>query len=167
MVVETLLNKKLLTVLLMAATPAVMIGMFADSADAGRLKAQIYMTQEKIPRRLTEKDLLAFVRKHRTKRIEETKIAEIKDRSWKSNLVIAFNGVLGALEFELVFYDIQKGVRILVERQSILVNNQNQKTYVERLNLKRPLYKPNRQLELVVEVRRQVAGRLRFSTQGE
>jgi len=146
---------------------AAVLTLYNRSAEAALLKATIFMTQEKIPRKISEKELIEFVKKNQTKRLEETKESTVKDRMWKASVLITFKYPLDALEFDLVFYDIQKGVRILVERRSTLLSKGGQKTYLERIKLKRPKYEPNRKMELAVEVKRAEVGRFKFSIAGE
>ena len=43
------------------------LGTFARPAEAGGLKAQVYLTQAQIPRGLSEKALLGFARGHNAK----------------------------------------------------------------------------------------------------
>jgi hypothetical protein len=146
---------------------AAVFTLYNRPAEAVMLKAKITMTQEKIPRKISEKELIAFVKKHQTKRLEETKESNVKERMWKADVLILFNYPIDALEFDLVFYDIQKGVRIMVERRSTLLNKRDQKTYLERIKLRRPQYKPNRKMELTVEVKRAEVGRFKFTIAGE
>ncbi|MBN1652822.1 MAG: hypothetical protein JXA30_03520 [Deltaproteobacteria bacterium] len=160
-------KKKVVEAMAVIVVLTAFFALFSRSAEAGLLKAKIYMTQEKIPRKLSEKELIDFVKKHQTQRIDESKESKVKDRSWQANVLIAFNSPLGALEFDLVFYDIQKGVRVLVDRQNTLLSERAQKTYLQKINLKRPRYQPNRKMELAIEVNRAEVGRFKFTTAGE
>ena len=167
MEVQKLTKRKVAATVALTVAFTVLFALFYQSAEARPSKAKIYMTQEKIPRKLTEKELVAFVKKHQTKRLEETKDSNIKKRIWKANVVFAFKRPLGAMEFDLVFYEIKRGVRILVERRNTLLNDSTQKTYLEKIKLRRPSYKPNRKMVLAVEVNRAEVGRFKFSTIGE
>jgi len=151
----------------LAAALALVVGLRATPAEAGRLKAQVYLTQSQIPKRLTEKGLIGFARRHRTKRLRETQDAKLKDRQWKAHMVIAFNGPPNDLEYQVLFYDIHDGPRRLVEDMSTFVNDRNQKTYLQKIALKRPRFKPNRNMELVVVVRRQEVTRMEFGVIGQ
>lgn len=166
MLLETQLKKTPVCVIALSVTLATIFGVFLHSAEAAQLRAKIYLTQESIPRNLPEKELVAFANKHQAKSIAETNESEIKQRRWIATLVIAFNAPPGELEYEMAFYEVQNGIRILAETQSVLLSDRVQKTYVQRINLKRPLYKPNRDMELVVRIRQQDVGRLRFRVVG-
>lgn len=136
------------------------------TADARRLKAKIYLTQSKIPRKLSEKALIRFARRHSNRRLRETS-GELKNRSWKANMVVAFNAPVDDLEFQVLFYDIHDGPRRFVQNLSTFVSNRNEKTFVQPIVLPRPDFKPNRNMELVVTVRRQEVGRMKFAMVGE
>lgn len=136
-------------------------------AEAVRLRARVYITQAKIPRKISEKGLIGFARRHNTRRLQETQDEKLKDRKWKANMVIVFNAPPGDLEYQVLFYDIHDGPRRLVEDMSTFVNDRKQKTYLQKISLKRPRFKPNRNMELVVVVRRQEVGRMKFGVLGQ
>ena len=142
-------------------------GLAAETAGAIRLKAKVYIVKEKVPRGLGDKELVAFARKNQVKQIEESGKGAVKERRWRAYVVVVFNAPPGRLEYEMAFYDVQKGLRILVERHSILLSSSDEKNYVQRLVLKRPKYKPNRRMELVVAVGGQEVGRVKFKLVGE
>jgi hypothetical protein len=50
---------------------------------------------------------------------------------------------------------------------STMINKRNEKTFVQQISLDRPPFKPNRQMELVVTVKRAEVGTLRFGVLGE
>jgi hypothetical protein len=160
-------QKKLVGVLALSIAVVLGFSLYFETAHAGRLQAKVFLTQEPIPRRLSEKDLLDFIKKHQTQKIDESKESNVKERSWTANLIIAFNGSPDTLEFDLVFYDVQKGVRVFVDRQNSLLNDKNQKTYVDKIKLKRPMYQANRKMEVAVVVKQAEVGSLKFSTIGE
>ena len=160
-------RKRLAWIISFAVALALIIGLRANPAEAGRLKAQVYLTQAKIPKRLTEKGLIRFARGHRAKLLRETQDAKLKDRKWKAHLVIAFNAPPNDLEYQVLFYDIHDGPRRLVEDMSTFVNDRSQKTYLQKIALKRPRFKPNRNMELVVVVRRREVSRLKFGVVGQ
>jgi hypothetical protein len=49
----------------------------------------------------------------------------------------------------------------------VFVNNRNEKVFVQRFQLERHDFRPNRAMELVVTIRRQEVGRTRFELVGE
>ncbi|HEY2733503.1 MAG TPA: hypothetical protein VGI70_05940, partial [Polyangiales bacterium] len=154
------------TSLVLAAVALVSSALFVHSAEAGT-KAQVYLTQAKIPGGLTEKGLLGFARGNSMKLLHETTDSEVKARKWKANLVVSFSHAVDDMEFTVLFYDIQDGPRRFVEDMSTMVNNRNEKTFVQPLTLSRPTFKPNRQMELVVTVKREEVGTLKFGVLGE
>jgi len=140
---------------------------YASVAEAGKLKASVYIVQTKIPNKLSEKGLLSFARSHNSKRLVETQQPKLDDRSWDANLVISFNQAPGDLEFQVLFYDIHDGPRRLVEDLSTFVNDRTQRTYLQKISLGRKRFKPNRNMELVVVVRHEEVARLKFGVLGQ
>jgi len=140
----------------------------AGSVDAQRLRAQVFITQRAIPRRLTERGLVRFARSHNARRLQETTDAPIPERKWLANMVTSFNRAPGDLEFQVLFYDLEGGARRFIgPPMSTFVNNRDERTFVQRLRLERPTFKPNTRMELVVTVRRTEVGRRRFELIGE
>lgn len=142
--------------------------LFVHPASAGGgLKATAYLTQAKIPPGMTEKGLLGFARSNSQKFLRESTDEEVKKRKWKANLVVSFSRAVDDMEFQILFYDIQDGPRRFIEDMSTMVNKRTEKTFVQPISLSRPTFKPNRSLELVVTVKRQEVGTLKFAVQGE
>ena len=136
-------------------------------AQAAGLKAQVYLVQTKIPNKLTEKALIAFARRNANKLLRETTDAPVKERKWQADMVVSFNAPVNDMEFQVLFYDIHDGPRRFVNDMSTMVNDRSQKTFVQKVTLPRPSFKPNRQMELVVTVKRAEVGRLKFGVVGE
>lgn len=137
-------------------------------AEAQRgLRAQIYLTQARIPRTLSERGLIRFARGHRARQLRESSEAELNDRKWRANAVFAFNRPPGDLEFHALFYDVEGGVRNFVREMSVFTSDREQKTVLHRLSLPRPTFRPNRRMEMVVTVRRQEVGKTTFTVVGE
>ncbi len=136
-------------------------------AEAARLKAKVFLTQARLPKKVSEKGLIAFARRNRAKLLREDKKGEVKKRKWKAEMVISFNRSVGDLEFQVLFYDIHDGARRFVEDMVTFVSDRSQKTFVQKVTLRRPEFKPNRNMELVVTVKRQEVGRLKFGVLGE
>jgi len=151
---------------LAACACLVVLGAVAPPAEAGGLKAQIYLTQAQIPHGLSEKALLGFARGHNVKLLQET-TGDIKTRKWKANLVVSFSAPVDDMEFTVLFYDVHDGPRRFVEDMSTMVSNRKDKTFVQTISLPRPAFKPNRNMELVVTVRRAEVARLKFGVVGE
>lgn len=153
--------------LVISALGVLITALFVHPVEAGGLKANLYITQAKIPSGLSEKGLLGFARGNSMKLLHETTDAEVKSRKWKANLVVSFNKAVDDMEFTVLFYDIQDGPRRFVEDMSTMVNNRNEKTFVQPITMSRPTFKPNRQMELVVTVKREEVGKLKFGVLGE
>jgi hypothetical protein len=140
---------------------------FVPAAGAQRLRATVYVTQAAIPRGLTEKALIGFARGHQARIMNETTEAEIPSRHWTGNMVISFNTPPGDLEYHALFYDVTDGARQFINDMSIYVSDRDQRTYVQRLNLARPQFRPNRRLEAVITVSHAEVGTLRVELRGE
>ncbi len=139
----------------------------AALAQRGGLRATVYVTQTALARTLSERALLGFARGHQSRIMDETREENLAERHWNGNLVIAFSAPPGDMEFHGIFYDITTGTQTFVDDMSIYVSDRNQRTYVQRLNLQRPRFRPNKRMELVVTVRRNEVGRVRFDLRGE
>ena len=81
--------------------------------------------------------------------------------------MVSFSQPVNDMEFQVLFYDIQDGPRRFIEDMSTMINDRKQKTFVSPISLSRPTFKPNRQLELVVTVKRQEVATLKFGVMGE
>jgi hypothetical protein len=136
-------------------------------AEAGSMKASVFMTQAKLPTGLSEKALIGFAQKNHQKLLHETTSEPVKERKWLATMVISFSRPVDDMEFTVLFYDVQDGPRRFVDDMGVMVNKKTEKTYVQKLTLDRPKFKPNRQMELVVTVRREEVGRLKFGVLGE
>jgi hypothetical protein len=136
-------------------------------ASAASMKAQVFLTQAKIPTGLSEKALIGFARSNHQKLLHETKTDPVKERKWQASMVIAFSRPVDDMEFTILFYDVHDGPRRFVDDMSTMVNKKTEKTFVQRLTLDRPKFKPNRNMELVVTVKREEVGRLKFGVLGE
>jgi len=158
---------KLSMVVGFAATALLGTALFVQPVSAGGLKANVFLTQAKIPKGLTEKGLIGFARGNSQRFLRETDDSEVKQRKWKANMVVSFTGPVDDMEFTVLFYDVHDGPRRFVDEMSTMVNKRNEKTYVQPITLARPQFKPNRTLELVVTVKRAEVGRLKFAVQGE
>ena len=144
------------------------VGTLPQPADAQRrLRASLYLTQASVPRSLTEAALIRWARSHNTKIMNETTAEEIPARHWPGNLIIAFNAAPDDLEFHALFYDVEDGPRNLIDDMAIYIGDPDQETYVQRINLERPRFRPNRRIEMVVTVHHAEVGTLRFEVRGE
>jgi len=135
--------------------------------EAGGLKANVFLTQNKIPGGLTEAGLLGFVRSHKAARVRESSEAAIDERKFMAEMVTQFSAPPGDLEFHVLFYDIHDGSRQFVEDMATFIDDRKQKVFLQRVKLPRPRFKPNRRMELVVTVKRAEVGSLKFITDGE
>ncbi|HMI93487.1 MAG TPA: hypothetical protein VK509_19075 [Polyangiales bacterium] len=161
------MNRRILVSLLAATAVALTAFALAPIAEAASLKAQVYLVQAKIPSKLTEKALIGFARKNANKLLREATDAPVKERKWQAEMVISFSAPVNDMEFQVLFYDIQDGPRRFVNDMSTMVDDRTQKTFVQKVTLPRPSFKPNRQMELVVTVKRAEVGRMKFGVIGE
>lgn len=168
---HALLALAALSTLMVAIAGTALTAMLPDGAiphaEAQRLRAQVYVTQASIPRGLSEKALIGFGRGHQARTMSESSEAEIDQRKWLANMIVSFNAPPGDLEYHALFYDVTDGARNFVDDMAIYLNGRDQRTYVQRLNLQRPRFRPNRRYELVITVRRAEVGSTRFETRGE
>jgi hypothetical protein len=148
-----------LALLAMAASPVVV--------EAAGLKANVFLTQRKLPSAKSEKALMGFMRSNKTTRLVESTEAKLEERKFMAEMVTQFSGVPGDLEFHVLFYDIHDGARKFVEDMSTFIDDRKQKVFLQRIKLPRPRFKPNRRMELVVTVKRSEVGSLKFITDGE
>ncbi len=140
---------------------------FVPAASAQRLRATIYVTQAAIPRGLSEKALIGFARGHQARIMAETTEPDLAARHWMGNMVVSFNTPPGDLEYHALFYDVTDGARQFINDMSIYVSDRDQRTYVQRINLARPQFRPNRRLEMVVTVSHAEVGTSRLELRGE
>ena len=99
--------------------------------------------------------------------LTETTEEDLAARHWPGNLIVQFNAAPDDLEFHALYYDIEDGPRNFIDDMAIYVHDDSQRTYVQRINLERPRFRPNRRMEMVVTVRHEEVGTLRFETRGE
>lgn len=136
-------------------------------AEAQRLRAQVFLTQARIPNNLTERGLIGFARGHRAARLQESTEDDLNERKWYANAVFSFNHPPGDIEFHALFYDVEDGPRNFVREMSVFTADRAQRTVLHRLTLPRPTFRPNRRMEMVVTVRREEVGTARFELVGE
>ncbi|MCA9601495.1 MAG: hypothetical protein R3A78_11420 [Polyangiales bacterium] len=138
------------------------------AAARGGLRADIFLTQQKIPKNLNERGLIGFARSHASKILrEDTSNAKLEERFWKAEMVVAFSQPPGDLQYTVVFYDIHDGGRRFVSNMDSFISNRSQRTFLQKIKLPRPEFKPNRRMELVVTVKRQEMGTRKFDLAGE
>ena len=156
-----------LSALALVAASLSLFAALAPSAYAAGLKAQVYLVQAAVPRSGTEKALLGFARKNNARILREATDAEVKARKWNASLIVSFNQPVGDSEFTVLFYDIHDGPRRFVNDMATFVDDKKQKTFVQKVTLSRPTFKPNRNMELVVTVHRAEVGKHKFGLVGE
>jgi hypothetical protein len=143
------------------------LAVYPLAVQAGALKANVYLTQHKIPNGLTEKGLIGFANGHSAKRLQETTEEKIEERKFIAEMVTQFNQPPGDLEFHVLFYDITEGSRKFIEDMSTYIQDKKQRVYVNKIKLPRTRFKANRKMELVVTVKHTEVGSLKFIVDGE
>src|SRR5688500_801713 len=114
------------------------------AAAQGRLRAQIYLTQQQQPESIrSEQQLIAWARRGNARRLSEIRDAPLEERYWTANLVVSFNRPVDDLEFHVLYYDIHEGAPRFVDDMATMVSDRDQKTFVQRVRLRRPQFKPN------------------------
>lgn len=132
------------------------------------LTARVFLTQRQLPKQGSEAGLLGFLRRNSTKRLSESTEATLNERKWTAEMITSFSRPVDDLEFHVALYDITDGNEgHFLEDMSTYVNDRSQKTFVTRLRLRRPRFRPNRRMEGRVVVRRQQVGAFRFELIGE
>lgn len=139
----------------------------ASAQRGGRLRAQVFLTQQRVPGGLTERGLIGFGRRSNARILNETTEPQLNQRKWLANMILQFNQPPGDLEFHVLFYDVEDGPRRFVEDMSTFVNDRTQRTYVQPIRLPRPRFRPNRRYEMVVTVRRAEVATKAFGLAGE
>jgi hypothetical protein len=138
-----------------------------SSVCAQGLHAEIIPMQTKMPANI-KGNPLTFARAHKALKLNESKEAELNQRSWHVEFAIAFNKPPADSEISLLFYDVQDGPRRFMDSMSsYLQGGRTEKIFFQSVDLRRPKYKPNRKLEVVVTVRRQDVGSAKFGIVGE
>lgn len=156
-----------LSSLALAAAAALLVAALAPAAEAASLKAQVFLVQAAVPKAGTEKALIGFARSHNARILREATDADVKKRRWNASLIVAFNKPVDDTEFQVLFYDVHDGPRRFVNDMATFVNDRKQKTFVQKVSMPRPTFKPNRNMELVVTVRRAEVGKHKFGLVGE
>lgn len=160
-------SQKLSRFFIGAAALLVAASMSPRMVEAGALKANVFLTQHKIPNVNSESGLLGFVKSHKAVRLAETSEANLDERKFMADMVTQFNAPPGDLEFHVLFYDITDGARQFIEDMSTFIDDKKQKVFLQRIKLPRPRFKPNRRLELVVTVKRAEVGSTKVIVDGE
>lgn len=144
------------------------IAPLGEDADAqGRLRAQVWIVQGRMPRLPTQRALLGYARSHNARRLRETTDVPIPERRWQGHIITKFSRPLGDVQFTVLFYDVEQERRITGQPMDVFVNRRDETVFLQRFRLERRWFRPNRDMELVVTVRREEVGRRRFELVGE
>lgn len=145
---------------------ATVAGLSYERVEARALKVTVYLTQKRIPNPF-KGSLLNYAKKTHTRRLAESKETDLKERSWNAQVVLAFNAPPKEAEVTLLFYDIHES-RKFVESMSVFLSSaEGQKLFVQDIQLARSRFRPNRKMEMVVTVRKQEVGSLKFDVIGQ
>src|SRR6185295_6044152 len=88
--------------LLVVLALALAIGGLVPIAEAGALKAQVFLLQTKVPSKLTEKALIQFGHRNAMKLLRESNEANLKERTWTAEMIVAFNAPVNDMEFQVL-----------------------------------------------------------------
>lgn len=161
---NTVLSFTLARLLLVTLTLGALV---PSAAFAQGLRARVHIVPGRLPAGMSEQQLLAHARRAASSRLRESDEAELDERGWNAELVIQFNRAPNDTEFHVLFYDTQDDTPRFVEDLSVYVNDRRERTYVHRIRLRRPRFRPNRRMEMVVTVRRDEVARESFQLVGE
>ena len=141
---------------------------FGDAVAQAGQRAQVWIVQGALPRLPTQRALLGYARSHNARRVQEITDVPIPQRRWQGHLITKFRRPLGDVQFNVVFYDVEDGERRLAgQPMEVFVNRRDETVFVQRFQLQRRDFRPNRAMELVVTIRRQEVGHTRFELVGE
>lgn len=162
------LGAGLFALALAPSTPTDVFGVGPGVAEAQQ-RARVFITQARVPRNLSERGLIRFARGHNARRLREVDDVPLAERYWTGQMVTSFSRPVGDLEFAIHFHDItDRGERrFIAPALTTLVNDRDQKTFIQRLRLPRPQFRPNRRIELSILVRHHEVGTHRFELLGE
>ncbi|NLY93216.1 MAG: hypothetical protein GXY23_04225 [Myxococcales bacterium] len=143
---------------------------FAPSTAEGQgaNRAQIYVVQGRVPSTFSGKDgLIRFGRQNHRNVLQEVTDVPVKERSWIARLIVQFTRPLGDWEFGVYFFQVNGNTREFINSTSVHVNDRNERNFIQKLELKRPEFKPNTKIDLVLRVRGHEAGTRRVTLSGE
>ena len=119
------------------------------------------------PEQADREALIPFARSHANKILRETTDADLKARKWKGEMIVSFNAPVNDMEFQVLFYDVHDGPRRFVDDMSTMVNDRTRRRSSKRSRCRARMFKPNRNMEMVVTVKRAEVGRIKFGVVGE
>ncbi|MGB0678856.1 MAG: hypothetical protein ACPGUV_04260 [Polyangiales bacterium] len=134
-------------------------------------KARVYVVQKRIPRTLSERKLLRFAKTNRAKVLQEKKDKPIDERQWRAEMVLSFKRPPfgrrgGAQEFTVLFYDLERRQEF-IQDLVVMVPDPSQKTFVQKIRLKRPNFQPNHRIRMVVTLNRREVAEVELTLRGE
>jgi hypothetical protein len=138
-----------------------------DVAAQGGQRAQVWIVQGRMPRLPTQQALLGYARSHNARRLREIDDVPIPQRRWQGHIVTKFARPLGDVQFTILFYDVEEERRLTGQPMDVFVNRRDETVFLQRFRLEREWFRPNRDMELVVSIRRREVGRARFELVGE
>ncbi|QQR91319.1 MAG: hypothetical protein IPJ88_06210 [Myxococcales bacterium] len=139
----------------------------SEANAAKRLHAKVFITQSKIPKDLNERKLIAFAQGHQAKRMKEQSDKPLPKRKWIGDMVVAFNAPPNELEYHALFFDVSGGGRRFVDDMATMISDRKQRTYLQKLKLRKPMFEPGKKYEVVITIRRAEVGKIQFETLGE
>lgn len=114
--------------------------------------------------------LTRFARSHRARQLNELETNRPpSERRWEATLVLQFNRPLSEGEYQILYFDATAGHerRLVSGPEDVRVSSRTESTFVHDVRMPRSRFRPNRDIEIVVNVRRQEAGRARIRIVGE
>jgi hypothetical protein len=134
-------------------------------------RATISVLGEPVPSTVQSlQQLTRFARSHRATRLNELFTDRpFEQRRWEATLVIQFSRPITEFEYQILYYDVTvpSDRRLVSGPEDVRVSSRTETTFVHDVRMPRSRFRPNRDIELVINVRRQEAGKVRFRIVGE
>jgi hypothetical protein len=114
--------------------------------------------------------LTRFARSHRARSLNELMTDRPpSERRWEATLVIQFSRPITEFEYQILYFDATQAAdrRLVSGPEDVRVSSRTETTFVHDVRMPRSRFRPNRDVDIVINVRRQEAGRARVHIVGE
>jgi hypothetical protein len=150
------------------ATFALAPSLMPSSAEGqGRNTAQIFVVQGRVPSSVPG-GLAKFGKQNHRNTLQEGNTMPVSERSWRASLIVQFAQPIGDWEYDVLYFEAKGGKREHVGAiQTVHVSDRNEKTFSQKIELKRPDFQPKSKIDIVVRLRGREAGVRRVTLAGE
>jgi len=133
-----------------------------------QVRATLFVVAGDLPRGLGSSDqVLRYARGHRARTLNESNEPERDQRHWNATVVTQFTRPFTDRNFTLLFYDVTDNPRAMVGSPMDIFVRGAETIVASDVRMERPRFRPARDIEIVLTVRRQEAGRVRVRLNGE